>query len=159
MHNPYSPPGIRGPFQLIPPASGELARAKSDEVVDRQNEQPDTRRRVLLVEDEFLLSALMSADLQESGYDVLGPFSTLTAAMEAVRSTSFDCAVLDINLRGELVYPLAEVLARQEIPFLFLSGYEAINLPHSFRGYARLAKPIDPVVLIRAVGTMLRAAS
>jgi DNA-binding response OmpR family regulator len=128
-----------------------------DDLLERRDERPDARKRVLLVEDEFLLSAVLSAELQEFGYDVLGPFPTVAWAMEAVRSESFDGAILDINLRGELVYPLAEELARQGIPFLFLSGYEAVNIPASFRGHARLAKPADPAVLRRSVQTMLRA--
>jgi len=136
-----------------------LGDSNPDDLVERQNEQPDARKRVLLVEDEFLLSAVLSADLQESGFDVLGPFATVAAAMDAVQSESFDCAILDINLRGELVYPLAEELARQGIPFLFLSGYEAINVPQSFRGHARLAKPADPAILLRAVQTLLRPRS
>jgi DNA-binding response OmpR family regulator len=106
---------------------------------------------VLLVEDEFLLSAVLSADLQEAGYDVLGPYATVAAAMNAVQSLSFDCAILDINLRGELVYPVAEELARRRIPFIFLSGYAPINMPERFRGHARLTKPADSTALLREV--------
>jgi len=114
---------------------------------------------VLLVEDEFLLSAVLSADLQEAGYDVLGPCATVAAAMNAVQSEPFDGAILDINLRGELVYPVAEELARRRIPFLFLSGYAAINMPENFRGHARLAKPTAAMVVLREVRVMLGAKS
>ncbi|HUE63549.1 MAG TPA: response regulator [Rhizomicrobium sp.] len=158
MHNPYSQPGIRIPFRLIPTVAGGTETG-TDDSVDSRDEQPDSRKRLLLVEDEFLLSAVLSADLQTAGYDVLGPFATVTEAMHAVQAESFDGAILDINLRGELVYPLAEELARHGIPFLFLSGYEASNMPVPFRGHARLSKPADPAVLTHAVRTMLRAAS
>ena len=157
MHNPYPIPRVRDQFRLIPPITGGMEGDDPDDMLERRDKQPDARKRVLLVEDEFLLSAVVSADLQEFGYDVLGPFATVTHAMEAARSESFDGAILDINLKGELVYPLAEELARQGIPFLFLSGYEASNMPVSFRSHARLAKPADPAVLLRAVQIMLRA--
>jgi DNA-binding response OmpR family regulator len=125
-------------------------------LAEREQEQTDARRRILVVEDEFLLSAVLSADLQDAGYEVLGPFASLNRAMEAVEADSFDGAILDINLKGELVYPLAEVLIRQGIPFLFLSGYEAKTIPESFRGCARLAKPAEPAAILHAVQTMLR---
>src|SRR5579859_436 len=148
MHNPYSQPGIRGPFRLIPAIGGNTERGTPDDSVDGRDEQPGARKRLLLVEDEFLLSTVLSADLQTAGYDVLGPFATVTEALDAVQAETFDGAILDINLRGELVYPLAEELARQGIPFLFLSGYETINMPVRFRDHARLSKPADPAVLM-----------
>ena len=156
MHNPYPAPRIRDQFQLIPPAAGGQGSGKPEYLVGRRAEQRDTNQRVLVVEDEFLLSAVLSAELQEAGYDVLGPCATVAAAMEAVQSEAFDGAILDINLKGELVYPVAEELAQRRIPFMFLSGYAIVNMPESFRGHARLAKPADPTALLREVRKMLQ---
>jgi len=157
MHHPNPPAGIRGPFRLISPLASGSANAHPGDLAERAQEHADTRKRVLVVEDEFLLAAVLASDLQQAGYEVL--FVTLTEAMEAAGSESFDGAILDINLKGELVYPLADELTRQGIPFLFLSGYEARNIPESFRGHARLAKPADPAAILRAVRSMLRTAS
>jgi len=159
MHHPNPPAGIRGPFRLISPLASGSANGNPGDLAERAQEHADTRKRVLVVEDEFLLAAVLASDLQQAGYEVLGPFVTLTEAMEAAGSESFDGAILDINLKGELVYPLADELTRQGIPFLFLSGYEARNIPESFRGHARLAKPADPAAILRAVRSMLRTAS
>lgn len=158
MHHPHPQPGIRGSFRLTPMLADGQDFGGADDLAEQPGAQPQARKRVMLVEDEFLLSAVLSADLQEYGYDVLGPFASLSRGLEAVRSESFDGAILDINLRGEMVYPLAEELLRRRIPFLFLSGYEAANMPVAFRGHARLAKPADPDVLLRAVRTMLATA-
>ena len=158
MRHPHPQPGIRSPFRLTPVLAGGQDFGGADDLAEQAGEQPHARKRVLLVEDEFLLSAVLSADLQECGYEVLGPFATLSRGMEAVESESFDGAILDINLKGEMVYPLAEELLRRGIPFLFLSGYEAANVPAVFRGHTRLAKPADPDVLLRAVRNMLAAA-
>ena len=158
MHHPHPQSGIRDSFRLTPMLAGGQDHGDADDLARQAGEQPRSRQRVLLVEDEFLLSAVLSADLQDSGYDVLGPFASLSRGLEAVGAESFDGAVLDINLKGEMVYPLAEELLRRGIPFLFLSGYEAANMPDAFRGHARLAKPANPAVLLRAVRTMLAAA-
>jgi len=156
MHNHYPAPRTRDPVELIPPVAVGRDSGNPEELAGRRGEQRDTHKRVLLVEDEFLLSAVLSADLQEAGYDVLGPCATVAAAMDAVQSESLDGAILDINLRGELVYPVAEELARRRIPFMFLSGYAVINMPESFRGHTRLAKPAELPVLLREIQKMLR---
>ena len=105
--------------------------------------------RVLVVEDEFLLGMALEEDLQTAGCVVLGPFQSLARAREAAQREQFDLAILDINLAGELVYPLAEELAERGTPFLFLSGYGAADMPERFRGVRRLPKPHDIALLLR----------
>jgi DNA-binding response OmpR family regulator len=157
MHDPDPAPRIREKFGLIPPVPGRPEGAGAEESGGREDEERGAPKRVLLVEDEFLLSNVLAADLRGSGYDVVGPFATVSSATDAVLSEPVDCAILDVNLRGELVYPLAEELLRRGIPFLFLSGYEALDLPESFRGHMRLAKPAGTPALLCAVEAMLRA--
>jgi len=98
---------------------------------------------------------VLAADLQGAGYDVVGPYATVATAMAAIQSERFDAAILDINLKGEFVYPVAQELARRGIPFMFLSGYALINIPEGFRGYPRLPKPANSTDLLRAVQNML----
>lgn len=137
MYNHHPSPRIRNPFQLIPPPVSGSDGEGSEDGTARRDEQRGTRPRVLLVEDEFLLSTVLIADLRAAGYEVIGPCSTLSTATQAVQSQSLDGAILDINLRGELVYPVAEELARRRIPFVFLSGYALVNMPERFRSYPR----------------------
>jgi DNA-binding response OmpR family regulator len=106
--------------------------------------------RVLVLEDEFLLGLLLEQDLRAAGCVVLGPFRSLAQGFQAVREQSFDLAILDINLAGEFVYPLAEELMGSGRPFLFLSGYSAADMPAQFRSVPRLSKPYDPALLVQA---------
>jgi DNA-binding response OmpR family regulator len=112
-------------------------------------------QRVLVVEDEFLLACSLDEDLRSFGYSVVGPFTRLARALDASRHERFDLAVLDINLNGEMVYPLAQDLMVRGIPFLFLSGYGTANLPERFRAAPRLAKPYDPKLLLREIRRIL----
>ena len=157
MHNSYPAPRIQAPLRLIPTAPDGQGNDNPEDVSGRRDARRDTQQRVLLVEDEFLLSVVLKAELRAAGYDVLGPCATVAAAMEAVQSESFDGAILDINLKGELVYPVAEELVRRRIPFMFLSGYALINMPERFRAHRRLAKPADSTAVLREVQNMLRA--
>jgi DNA-binding NtrC family response regulator len=82
-------------------------------------------KRVLIVEDEALVALLLEEVLSEFGCIPVGPCNSLTKALEAIGTETFDLAVLDINLNGEKVYPVAYALAERHIPFLFVSGYGA----------------------------------
>ena len=157
MRDTHPPPRIRDPLQLIPPVAGHQGSDDPEDVLGRRDARRDTQQRVLLVEDEFLVSAVLAADLRAAGYDVLGPCATLAAAMEAAQSESFDGAILDINLKGQLVYPVAEELARRRIPVMFLSGYASISMPEPFRARPCLPKPADSTVVLHEVQNMLRA--
>jgi DNA-binding response OmpR family regulator len=103
--------------------------------------------RILVVEDEFLLALEVEATLISFGCFVAGPFAKLAKAMDAARITPLDGAVLDINLNGEMVYPLAEFLDTRRVPFVFLTGYVASDIPERFRGFRRLQKPLHPRAL------------
>lgn len=105
-------------------------------------------KSILLVEDEFLLAIQLEDLLESRGGTVRGPYRTLDEAMEAAKRDDFDFAILDINLNGTLVYPLADDLLARGIPFLFLTGYSLANLPERFRAVTRLNKPCDPNLLI-----------
>ena len=113
---------------------------------------------ILVVEDEFLLACMIEEDLRAGGCTVVGPFGDLASASEAAGREAFDLALLDINLNGEMAYPLADDLQARGIPFLFLSGYGTSNLPERFRTSPQIAKPYDPAVLLREIERSVRKA-
>jgi len=111
--------------------------------------------RVLIVEDEALLALEMQELLQSAGSTIIGTFSDLTRAGQAARRESIDVAVLDTNLNGEMVYPLADDLLVRGIPFVFVTGYGTSNLPERFRSMPQVAKPFDPASLTNELQRMV----
>ena len=100
-------------------------------------------KRILIAEDEFLIAVLLEENLRESGYDVAGPFSDLTSLLAALDSEKFDCAILDVNLGGQMVYPAVDVLLKRGVPFTLLSGYGNTNTPDAYRGVTVMGKPCE----------------
>jgi chemotaxis family two-component system sensor kinase Cph1 len=110
--------------------------------------------RILIVEDESLLAMELEEFLHAAGYTIVGPFSDLGRATEAAHRETIDLAVLDSNLNGEMVYPLADELSAQGVPFIFVTGYGTSNLPERFRSAPRVPKPFDPAALINQLQRM-----
>jgi two-component system, response regulator PdtaR len=110
--------------------------------------------RVLIVEDEALLAYALEEDLRSAGYETVGPFRNLSTALRAASEEKFEIGLLDINLGGELSYPVAEKLLMRGIPFVFLSGYGAESIPEVFQTYPRLAKPYDTPQLLRRLNDL-----
>jgi two-component SAPR family response regulator len=104
----------------------------------------------LVVEDDFLVS-LMTVDFLESiGCEVVGPAARLATAFELAQSESLDAAVLDINIAGDMVWPVAEVLRRRGVPFIFLSAHPRLSeIPIPFAAVPRLEKPLEKNRLLR----------
>ena len=104
-------------------------------------------RRVLVVEDEFFLADDLSRGLEANGAEVLGPANTLGRA-DALLDGGVDLAVLDVNVKGQLVFPLADELRRRAVPFVFTTGYGAEMIPPAFGDVERWEKPfpIDGLV-------------
>jgi CheY-like chemotaxis protein len=147
------------------PADRQGIAQTPEKTVDRRTDtgwgapSPATARfdgvRVLVVEDEYLVAVLLEEDLLAAGCSVAGPYTTLAAARAAVLAEPPDLAILDVNLNGEMVYPLAEQLADSGIPMVFLSGYDVGHFPDRFRASPRVAKPHDRAILLRAIGRAL----
>lgn len=101
--------------------------------------------RILVVEDNALLAFAVKQILIELGHTVVGPAHTVAQAVDLIEHATLDAAVLDINLNGELIFPVAENLAERDIPFAFVTGYEDPNvLEGRFVGAPILRKPYDP---------------
>jgi DNA-binding NtrC family response regulator len=115
-------------------------------------------RRILLVEDEVMVAMLLETILQDEDCITVGPFGDLSSALAAARSEHVDGAVLDINLAGEMVFPVAEVLANRGIPFLLLSGYGAMALPQNRRHWPVCDKPFKADDLVTRLGHVIATA-
>lgn len=107
--------------------------------------------RVLIAEDEFLLAVQLEDELQAAGCTTLGPYASVALATQACREARFDLAMLDVNLHGEMIFPVADELYARAIPFVLLSGYGASNLPERYRSVPRVAKPYDSMTLLREI--------
>jgi DNA-binding NtrC family response regulator len=114
-------------------------------------------RRILIVEDEYFLADDLRQILREQSAEVLGPAPTMTEALRVINdSQSIDCAVLDINLRGESVFPISTALIERNIPFLFATGYGSAQIPAQFDGISRLEKPFVSAALVSALEAIIQ---
>ena len=107
--------------------------------------------RVLVVEDESIVALDIENMLEEMGCQVVASVPRLVRALDVASSLDFDLAVLDINLAGEVVYPLAFRLAARGIPFVFSTGYSTSTLPPELSDRPILKKPVMLANLKRAV--------
>ncbi|WP_112662399.1 response regulator [Microvirga flavescens] len=97
--------------------------------------------RVLVVEDEAAISLLLEDMLIDFGCEVIGPAARLAAALDAVAREDVDIAILDVNVAGEPIYPVAEALVQRSIPFVFSTGYGSAGIKDAFRNRPVLQKP------------------
>ena len=111
-------------------------------------------RRILVVEDDILVATLLAEILESVGWQVVGPVAHLATALNAAASEGFDAAVLDINLGGQTVYPVAEVLRARRVPFVFVTACGREALPSLFCGRPHLGKPFAPGELIGIVARL-----
>ncbi|WP_373489755.1 PAS domain S-box protein [Parasphingorhabdus sp.] len=112
-------------------------------------------RRILVVEDEFLIGMEVAQTLRKAGYDILGPVATVSGALALLENGTCDAAVLDINLGKETSEPIATLLSEQDTPYLSVSGRSIEDRPAAFSGSRHLAKPIQSALLIRELGELL----
>jgi CheY-like chemotaxis protein len=113
-----------------------------------------TGLRVLVVEDEMMVSMLIEDMLDDLGCTVVGPAARLDEALALARSTEIDCAVLDVNLGGQPIFPLADYLREKGAPFAFATGYGDAGLREVDRGSPVLQKPFRETDLARVLGEL-----
>lgn len=100
-------------------------------------------KRVLVVEDDYLIASQLAHALDKSNAVVVGPFSSLPEAQNQVIVS--ELAVLDINLKGQLAFDLADRLRFHDVPFVFYTGFEKVLLPERFSVIDVITKPVDPM--------------
>jgi CheY-like chemotaxis protein len=109
-------------------------------------------QRIFVVEDEFLIRMLLEDMLDELGYAVAGVAGRLEEAAEMAKSGAFDLAILDVNLDGQDVFPVADILAGRGVPFVFVTGYGGRGLPEPYGSRPTLQKPFQIDDLGRTLG-------
>jgi CheY-like chemotaxis protein len=111
-------------------------------------------RSVLVVEDEPLVAMLLVDFLEELGYAVAAQASSIEDGLARLEDTSFDVAILDVNLRGQPVWPIADALQEQGRPFVLATGYDGNQTKGRYPQAAILAKPYDLQSLRQSLDTL-----
>jgi CheY-like chemotaxis protein len=113
-------------------------------------------RKILIAEDEYFIMDDMVRAFVACGVDIVGPAATVEEALDLVANAGdLDAAVLDINLQGEMAYPVADALRARSVPFLFATGYDDGTLPARYSDVKRCEKPVEPADLIEELRTAL----
>jgi PAS domain S-box-containing protein len=143
------------------PEAGKEARNGNDKVNGHGKPSgrpaPLAASQILLVEDEILVGMAMRDLLTDLGYSVLGPYGDVDEAIAAASSNKISAAVLDVNLAGVPVYPLANELITRQVPFVFVTGYGVESIDRKFSNIPVLKKPIEGQALRQALSTTVGA--
>jgi len=111
-----------------------------------------TRHRVLVVEDDFHVAISLAACLEAEGVEVIGPVASVTAALDLIAAAGrLDGAILDINLKGEMVYPVADVLRESNVPYVFTTGYNSSTVAERDPDVPCFEKPIVATQVLDAL--------
>ena len=114
--------------------------------------------RILVVEDEYLLAAELAQELAKAGADVLGPVPTIEQALAVLsRAAGPHGAILDVNLGGVSVFPLADTLIKRGVALVFATGYDADTLPARFANVPICGKPIDIALVTATIKQAIHA--
>ena len=114
--------------------------------------------RLLVVEDEYLIRMLLEDMLADLGYDVAAAVGTMAEASELAAHGNFDAALLDVNLDGQEIFPVAEILTKRGLPFVFVTGYGERSLPAPYTDRPALQKPFQVEQLKAILGSLLAGA-
>jgi DNA-binding response OmpR family regulator len=112
--------------------------------------------RVLVVEDEYLVAVLIEEILESAGCIVMGPIPRVLEALVAIDNDGYDAAVLDVNLAGERINPVADALSKRDVPFMFVTGYGANALPREYAERPHIGKPFRMAELLGMLSSILK---
>lgn len=113
-------------------------------------------RSVFLVEDEVMIRMMVTDMLEELGYSVAAEAGEISEAMKLAQSAEFDLAILDVNVNGKVISPVADLLAARKRPFIFATGYGSSGLPAEYRDRPALQKPFQIETLARTIEQALK---
>jgi CheY-like chemotaxis protein len=108
-------------------------------------------KRVLVVEDELMIRMLLEGMLTDIGHTVAAEAGGIDEAVAIAKKADFDVAVLDVNLNGQPVTPVVEILVERGVPFVFASGYGQRGVPEAYRAIPTLQKPFQADALAQAI--------
>ena len=159
IHSPQTRPiAVRNPQVLMFPVR-RAPLGDGEGTGEGTQSSPATlgHARILVVEDDFIVAFDLQTMLEEQGAEVIGPAASVAQARALLSEAEPNIAVLDVNLNGELVFPLTEDLQQRGIPFVFATAYadDERLYPVNAQQAPRLAKPVLPNVLIRQIAKLL----
>jgi CheY-like chemotaxis protein len=120
------------------------------------NFKAGSRTSILLVEDEVMIRMMVADMLEELGYVITGEAGDIDEGVRLVQTVDFDIAILDVNVNGRVITPVAEAVQMRGRPFVFATGYGAQGLPEKFRDRPTLQKPFQIETLARTIETVLK---
>jgi DNA-binding response OmpR family regulator len=113
-------------------------------------------RRVLVVEDDPVLALLLEQILAIEGFSIIGPVARLEEVTEMASREGMELALLDVNVGGKFVHPVARLLSERRVPFLFMTAYGSEVVASEFPNHNVLKKPIDASEVSKALRKLLR---
>jgi CheY-like chemotaxis protein len=114
---------------------------------------------VFLVEDEVMIRMMVADMLEELGYSVAAEAGEINEAIKLAQSAQFDIAILDVNVNGKVISPVAELIEARNRPFIFATGYGSSGLPEQYRDRPALQKPFQLETLARMIDAALKSAA
>lgn len=114
--------------------------------------------RILLVEDSPVISLRTEDSLRDHGYFVVGPAYDMQQALDLAGREQIDAAIVDLNIRGEKIFPVLTILKERNIPFVMTSGYADWSMPEEWQDRPRLQKPVEEATLMKALRNAIPAA-
>jgi CheY-like chemotaxis protein len=113
---------------------------------------------VFLVEDEVMIRMMVADMLEELGHSVAAEAGDINQAVKLAQSTDFDLAILDVNVNGKVITPVAELINAHHHPFVFATGYGSSGLPEEYRDRPALQKPFQLETLAQVIASTLKSA-
>ena len=114
---------------------------------------------VFLVEDEVMIRMMVADMLEELGHSIAGEAGEIGHAIKLAQSTEFDLAILDVNVNGKVITPVAELIKARNRPFIFATGYGSSGLPEEYRDRPALQKPFQLETLAQVISSALKSAA
>lgn len=113
---------------------------------------------VFLVEDEVMIRMMVADMLEELGHRVAAEAGEISEAIKLAQTTDFDLAILDVNVNGKVITPVAELVSARNRPFIFATGYGSSGLPEDYRDRPALQKPFQLETLAQMITSTLKRA-
>jgi DNA-binding response OmpR family regulator len=114
---------------------------------------------VFLVEDEVMIRMMVADMLEELGYRVAAEAGEINEAVKLAQTAEFDFAILDVNVNGKVISPVADLIKARKRPFIFATGYGSSGLPEEYRDRPALQKPFQLETLARTIDATLKNAA
>jgi DNA-binding response OmpR family regulator len=111
--------------------------------------------RVLIVEDEALVSMMLEDYLADLGHVVVASVPSIAEAFEVINTGNVEAAILDVNLSGENAYPISDYLTSKSIPHAFATGYGRLGVDVAYHGCPILQKPFDERTLEQVMNELV----